>query len=241
MNNDFYQIAISDPDCQALDFLQAIKNDPTLAAVMKQSKQLNQQLSSTFSQLEPSEAFSKKLHGFCNESPVELNKPQSEKKTKAYPMIALAASFFVAAISFTLWKTNFNHHNNLSVHALSHSAHAEYFAKISNEIPSLQSVNYRLKDFGNQLSHHLDNLVWFKNCTFEGVDSLHLVLNGKQGRVNVYVIPKNQEFSIDKQFNSKNYHGVAKELGNAYLLIVGENDERLQPYQQQLSNALISI
>lgn len=227
--DDFYHIATADPYCQDPLFLQAVARDPQLALQVKEAKELTEQLETLFSQPDVDQAFAATV----------IKKAAKINKTRRIPaMLALAASFFVAAISLAIWQTTPEFSNDLSQHALAHTRHGTGFAGLVNEQPSISSINYRLKTLGAQFSDQMADVTWFNDCSFEGINSLHLVFNGQQGRINVFVVAKDPEFVVQTQFSNDHYQGIAQELESAYILIVGEHNESLQPFQQQLTDTL---
>lgn len=228
-HNKFYQIAISDPYSQDPAFLKAIEQDPNLAAEVERSKNLTTRLESVFEQPAADQGLKSSLLETANI-------PRKAKRSPA--VIAIAASFFVAAVGLSFWQSDVALSTDLSRHALAHTKHRAGIAGMVNEQPTITSVNYRLKALGGQFKEQMKDIAWFNDCRFDGVDSLHLVFNGQQGKINVFMIAKDADFSFQPSFSNANYQGIAQELESAYVLIVGELDEPLKPFQETLSKSL---
>jgi len=240
-HNEFYRIAVADPDCQAPDFLAAVACDPQLAAQVSEAKQFNDQLGMIFEPPQPSDSLTNKL---LNISLTERSQPQEpvtspvNKPAKFAVNLAIAASFAVAAVSFGLLQNHNFTNPDLSSHAMAHSAHGASFAGVIDERPSISSVNYRLASLGAKFSDNLTDLTWFNGCSFDGVNSLHLVFAGKMGPINVFIVPKNGAFDFEAQYSNDTYQGIAQEYPAAYVMIVGLKDEPLQPFQQKIDHAI---
>ncbi|NRA84334.1 MAG: DUF3379 family protein [Gammaproteobacteria bacterium] len=229
-NNTYDLIATADPHSQDPDFLAAIDADPQLAKKVAQAKALEQSLQQVFNQPMVKNTLASEIIRKSCDAPVK-------KRTPA--MLAIAASFLVAAVSFSLWQTS-NHlvTYSLAQHALAHTSHGREFAGVVDEQPSISSINYRLKSFGGQLNDSLTNITWFNDCRFEGINSLHLVISGKTGPINIFLVPKNHDFTMQAEFANQEYQGIAQELSSVYMLIVGNHDESLSFYQKQLTDAI---
>lgn len=228
---DFYRIAVADPHCQDPEFLKAVEADPVLAEQWEQSKQLDQQLHHIFLQPEPSSDSKSTLLSHALPERVE-SKP---KRFRFF--FAIAASFLVAAISFAILQPQNLLTNDLASHALAHSLHGSSFAGVIDERPSITSVNYRLNPLGAMFNANLTGITWFNGCSFDGIDSLHLVFAGKKGAINVFFIPKGGNFKLESSYSNDKYKGIAQESQSAYILIVGEHDEPLEPFKKKLNSA----
>jgi|GEM_PF-143410 len=243
-HNKHYRIAAADPNCQDKDFLAAIASDPLLAAQVEQTQQLDNELSFLFDSPQPTQLLTNSLLDICN---TESAEPAKSKMTSELPakknnrfgrIFAIAASFAIAAVSFTVLQSQQLSHSDLSTHALAHSEHGASFAGVINERPSINSVNYRLASFGAKFSDDLTNLSWFNGCSFDGISSLHLVFAGKQGPINVFIVPKGSNFEFQSQYSNATYQGIGHEYKDAYMMIVGLKNEKLAPFQQKIDHAI---
>ncbi|NRA55392.1 MAG: DUF3379 family protein [Gammaproteobacteria bacterium] len=246
-HNKHYRIAAADPNCQDHEFLAAIAADPALAGQVEQTQQLDSELSFLFDMPQPSQQLTNSLLDICNtksEQPIESVEPTmtpelpAKKNNRFGRVFAIAASFAIAAVSFTVLQNQQFLHPDLSTHALAHSEHGASFAGVINERPSIDSVNYRLASFGAKFSDDLSNLTWFNGCSFDGISSLHLVFAGKQGPINVFIVPKSSKFELQSQYSNATYQGIGHEYNDAYMMIVGLKNEKLAPFQQKIDQAI---
>jgi len=240
-HNEFYRIAVADPDCQAPDFLAAVARDAELAAQVSEAKQFNHQLGIVFEPPQPSESLTNKLLEICETErikPQEPISPIAKKPAKFVVNLAIAASFAVAAVSFSLLQSHHFVNQDLASHAMAHTAHGANFAGVINERPSISSVNYRMASLGAKFNDNLTDLTWFNGCSFDGVNSLHLVFAGKTGPINVFIVPKTGDFDFQAQYGNSTYQGIAQEYKAAYVMIVGLKDEVLQPFKKKIDQAI---
>ncbi len=228
MKTDFYQQAISDPHSQCPEFLAALANDPALQELQQSQIQQDDSLLDFFNTApEPSSAHVNAVNEIVNSEPA--------KRWSAFNYLAVAASLVLCVLSLKyidLDNTSYNH--QLASHALNHTAHGHSYAGVTNIHPSVRQVNFQLAAYGASIRQS-DNLIWNKDCDFEGVSSAHLVYQDNQARINVYLVPDHYEFSqIESVFQDERYQGTIKKVANNYLVIVGPKGHDLNAISQRI-------
>lgn len=147
---------------------------------------------------------------------------QSHVRSKVRTRIqfALAASIaFVFGVSFTMWQLQ--DQIDLSEHAMAHIYHEGDHALGAQENISLQQVNAKLARYGGQLNESIGQVLYANFCDYEGVESLHLVMQGTQDKVTIFIVPHQEGQKLNRHFNDDRMVGQSIDFNNASLMIVG--------------------
>ena len=114
-------------------------------------------------------------------------------------------------------------------------AQDEYFltSKV-NEDASLKNVNVKLARYGGTLDQEFGGVYFVNYCDFEGTHALHMVVKGEKGRVTVFVVPEDANFTSAAEFSNERFKGISEHIGNAKVVIVGERDEPLEKMKTML-------
>ncbi|WP_298775275.1 DUF3379 domain-containing protein [uncultured Shewanella sp.] len=229
----FRRQAYADPHHQSPEFIQAIKEDPKKAAFIDELNSLDQQIENALHIDVPSDLSDKLL---LNQ---QLRQHQGQRKKTAFS-IALAASVaFIAGISFTLFRLG---PVDLSAHALAHVHHEEQTLSINDNIP-YQAVNEKLAQL-TQLSHakftQQPGKVFYNTfCDFQGVKSLHLVMQGEQGKVTLFIVPSEDRMQLQSAFADNKLKGLGFKMDGAYMLLVGDNTQDINYVKNEIKQSFI--
>ena len=149
----------------------------------------------------------------------------------------MAASVaFVVGISFTLWQQS--NLLDLSKQAIAHVHQEGAHALEAQQNVSLQQVNAKLAKFGGELSEDIGRVYYANFCDFENVRSLHLVVEGEQGKVSVFVIPHNDDYLSEGESFGNKYQSQAVDMQRASIIVVGEEGENITKMKQKLSKKI---
>lgn len=160
-----------------------------------------------------------------------------KKKQRSRVHLALAASVaFTLGVSFTLFQQSNN--VNLADHALAHVYHEQQYALNVDESVSIQQVNAKLASMGGQFTDDIGKVYYANFCDFEHIRSLHMVIEGEQGKVSVFLVPHNSEQILDGQFQDKRFNGRGIDLGQASMMLVGEKGEPMDKLKTKLTKKL---
>lgn len=165
-----------------------------------------------------------------------LNQHQETRK-RGRVQLALAASVaFAIGISFTTFKQNQSEFD-LSEGALAHFYHAKEMESGDANL-SMQQVNFKLASFGTQLSSSIGKVYSANFCDVNNVKTLHLVMDGEQGKVSVFIVPHEDRFLIQDSFGDDNMSGKSLQMGDHDMVIIGEKNEPLDKLKTSLSSKL---
>jgi len=229
-----YDMAISDPYCQEPDFLQAVASDTALANLRDQQLNQDQQLLEAFGRApEPS---SEHLDAIMSIS----DQPTTARKFwSPSGYFALAASVILSVFGAQFMMQSNTYNQDLALHALSHAAHGHSYAGVTNTHPSLDKLNLHLASYNTSLTQAND-VIWNKDCDFEGITSAHLVYQHQESRINVYLVPDSYDFKqVELAFSNEKYAGTIKKLGTNYLIVVAQKNIDTTPFKQQLEQQML--
>jgi len=232
MKTDFYQIAISEPHSQCPDFLAALANDEQLRAVQQQQIAEEDAMLALFSSTPaPSQTHLDAI--------AAISSVPDKKSWSINNYMAIAASVLVGILSLNFIDFNHEQHNqHLANHTLNHTSHGHSYAGVTNTHPSLSRVNLQLASYGARIDD-VDDLLWNKDCDYEGITSAHLVYQDQSAKINVYVVPDSYQFSeVEKVFSDERYQGTIKKVNSNYLVIVGPKGHDLAPISERIDNEL---
>jgi hypothetical protein len=165
-----------------------------------------------------------------------LNQHQETKK-RGRVHLALAASVaFAIGISFTTLNQS-QPEFNLSEGALAHFYHAKEMETGDSNL-STQQVNFKLASFGTEFSSDIGKVYSANFCDVDNVRTLHLIMDGEQGKVSVFIVPHEDRFLIQDSFGDKDMDGRALKMGDHDMVIIGEKNEPLDKLQKSLLGKL---
>ncbi len=155
-------------------------------------------------------------------------------------MLAMAASIaFVAGISFSLLRLGPVH---LGEHALAHIYHEDEALTIDQNV-SYQDLNVQLASLGGlenaKFTKQPGKVFYTTYCDFQGVESIHLVMEGKDEKVTLFVVPLDKRMILDDAFADENFQGMGFATDKAYMLLVGEKKADLEYAKQEIENTFI--
>ena len=155
-------------------------------------------------------------------------------------LVAMAASIaFIVGISFSLLRLG---PVDLAEHALAHVYHEGVALQVDQNV-NFSQVNAQLASLKN-LSHtkfteQPGKVYYTSYCDFQGVKSLHLVLQAEKGKVTLFIVPIEKRMVLDNTFADGKYQGVGFEASDAYILLVGEDKTDLSFVKDEIKNTFI--
>ncbi|MCH1930767.1 DUF3379 domain-containing protein [Shewanella sp. A25] len=155
-------------------------------------------------------------------------------------LMAMAASIaFVFGVSFSLWRMG---PVDLAEHALAHVYHESAALQLDQNV-SFNQVNAELASMKMlKTSHFIEQpgkVFYTSFCDFQGVRSLHLVLEGQKGKVTVFIVPVEKRMVLEQSFADGKYHGLGFEIDQAFMLLVAEDQTDLMTVKDEINNTFI--
>jgi len=237
----FKELAIVDPYSQDPEFLTAVSNDQELQNIVNEAKKNDNQLAVFMKDIPmPSEKHMSAINNIVNQSRDNVTAITKSPFTKTKPFMAIAASLFVMTASFLMVNQHDEHtyNSDLALNALAHTNHAMELVNMGDSRPSLTSVNNRLATLGAKLSD-AKNILWSKDCEFEGVDSTHLIYDNNDNIVNVFFVPKTLAFDEFKtKFENANFNGIITEHERGYLIVVAPKTTNINDIESTIDSQL---
>ena len=227
---EFRRTLYADPNSTDEKVLAAIADDPKKQEFYKDLKQLDNKMHQA-SEVEVPHDLMHKL--------ILRQTMQSHKSSKVRNRIqlAMAASVaFVVGVSFTMWQQS--DLLDLSKQAIAHVHYEGGYALDAQENVSLQHVNAKLAKFGGEFSEDIGRVYYANFCDFEKVRSLHMVMQGENGKVSVFVIPHDDTHNARNSASGKGYKSQAIDVKGASIVVVGEEDANVQKMKEQLKRKI---
>ncbi|MFT6989450.1 MAG: hypothetical protein ACJASL_001423 [Paraglaciecola sp.] len=228
---EFRRTLYADPNCTDESVLAAIADDPKKQAFHKELKQLDKNMHQA-SQVKVPDDLVHKL--------ILRQTMQSHRASKARNRIqlAMAASVaFVVGVSFTMWQQS--NLLDLSKQAIAHVHYEGNYALGAQENFSLQQVNAKLAQFGGEFTEELGQVYYANFCDFENVRSLHMVMQGENGKkVTVFVIPHDDTHNAKGSTTDRGYRSQALDVERASIVVVGEEGVNIQKMKEQLKRKI---
>jgi hypothetical protein len=226
----FRRTLYADPNCTDEKVLKAMADDPAKQAFCKELKQLDKKLDAA-SQVEVPKDL---VHKLILRQTMQTHKSQ---KIRSRVHLALAASVaFVIGVSFTLWQQSSL--INLSEQAIAHVYQEGDYALDAQENISLQQVNAKLASFGGTFTEDIGRVYYANFCDFENVRSLHMVVQGENGKVTIFVVPHENNHRTEGTTLDSKYKSQAADLMRASIVVVGEQNENVTLIKQNISKKL---
>ncbi len=230
---EFRRRAYADPQSRDDDFIQASEETPERQQFLKDLNKLDAKLEQAMS-LDVPDGLADKL--LLNQ---QLSNHRQQKKTVSFMMAMAASVAMVLGVGYATWRMA---PIELSEHAIAHvlhepkalSAHGDIsFNQINAQLASLKGFND--KGFSSQPGQ----IFYSTYCDFQGVRSLHLVMQGENGKVTLFIVPTEERMALESQFADNHLKGLGLSKGDAFLLLVGENQQDLQFARQELDQSFI--
>ncbi|GLP96603.1 DUF3379 family protein [Paraferrimonas sedimenticola] len=227
----FRRQAYADPNSKQADFVEAQQQDPTRQAFVDDLKRLDGQLEDAFKVDVPENLADKLL------LTQKIQSHQQGRRRTAVWLSMAASVAFVAGLTFNMLRTG---PINLNEHALAHVMHEVDALHLTNALPS-DALQVQLASYGKSMSQGIEGVVYAKECDFQGIKSLHWIVQTEQGPVTLFIVPKDPRLQGQNQFAQEQWRGKTIEQNNSLLMFVGENSQAIEQVQKDVETKLYSI
>lgn len=220
----FRRTIYAEPNTTDPDIIQAAKDDPAKQVFWDEVKAMDAQLAQAMNIPVP-ENFADKL--ILRQGMDEF----SQKRQKRPWYIALAAS--VAMVVGVSYITLFAGNNGLANDVYAHVNH-EY---MNNEIAmtgqhvSQNVINQKMATFNGVLADEIGEVLSANYCYLGTIKSLHMIIKGKTGLINLFVVEDNKSKDLKEDFSTNGLVGTSFVLQSAKIIIVGDDREQVSHLQ----------
>lgn len=162
---------------------------------------------------------------------------QQKQKKKHRLHLAIAASIaFTVGISFQMLNNSGPKYIGAGDHALAHlQSELTHIPETANY--SHAQLNAKLAYFGGEMEN-IAPIKFANFCDFDGIRSLHLVLQDNDANVTIFVVPQDSGLNSNAFFQNAQYQGHSIEHKNAKLLIVTDHKTSLQNWSKKVDKAI---
>jgi hypothetical protein len=228
----FRRTIYADPNTQDADVIAAAKADPSKQAFWNEVKALDNQIFAA-AQVKVPENLADKL--LLKQSFEERH----EERNKRPWYIAMAASVAVAAfLTFNVMQPITGNALAKDVFAHVDEAYMEKEMMMSNGKVDLDQVNSKMATFNGSVNGDLGEVVSANYCYLDKIKSLHLIIKGENGLINMFVMPEDLTESLQETFNSATMFGTSFLLESAKIIIVGEDGEEVKTVKESAQQTL---
>lgn len=230
----FRRQAYGDPNDQSDEFLTHLASHPEDAKLVNELKMLDEKLSSPL-HIDVPEDLSEKL--ILRQ---QLSQHKQQQKRTRYLMAMAASVAFVVGLSFSMLRFT---PVDLSAYALEHVYH-EPNALTSNQDIGFNDVNFKLASMsGLEQSKFISQpgkVLYTAYCNFQGVRSLHLVMQDENGqKVTLFIVPAEARLKVEDNFGDQQLVGQSFKAADAYMLLVGDKNADLEFVKSEVKNTFI--
>jgi len=229
---NFRRTIYADPTNQDADTVAAQQVDPSKKQFAQEISKLDERIRQALNVPVPDD--------LCNKLILRQTLASHQvHKRKTRVHLALAASVAMVGGLMLNFLQFSSAYSNLGDYALAHVYHEQ--GSVTNNASSqvtLTSLNKKMAAFDGNFSESLGKLLFADYCRFDGMKSLHLVYQGKNSPVTVFIVPKNQQLSFSHTFNDKQYFGRSIEYNHSNIIVVADKNESLGQWQQNISETV---
>ncbi|MEZ9368192.1 DUF3379 domain-containing protein [Pseudomonadota bacterium] len=229
----FRRHAYDDPNSQDEDFLAQIAASESDAKLVSELKTLDSKLTHALNIDVPNDLADKLLLR------QQLNKHQEQKKHTRYLMAMAASVALVIGLSFSMLKFA---PVDLAEHALAHVYHEPKSMLVDQNV-GFEDVNFKLAGIGGlenaKFIQQPGKVFYTSYCDFQGVKSLHLVMEGKDGKVTLFIVPAENRMVTEETFADQHYQGLGFQTAGAFMMLVAEQDTDLQFVKSEIEQTFI--
>lgn len=162
---------------------------------------------------------------------------QTKKKSRIHLAMAASVAFIVGvAVSFLNASPAYT---DVADYSLAHYYHeADNFNNLGNSQYTLASFNEDVNGMHVNFTEKLGRLVSLDDCFFDGMDSIHMVLEGKYDNITVFIIPKSTHLKFTDNFNDNNIKGITRQYKQGDIVIMGNKKESLVKWQKKIDETI---
>ncbi|WP_076537181.1 DUF3379 domain-containing protein [Shewanella sp. UCD-KL21] len=229
----FRRHAYDDPNSQDEDFLAQIAASESDAKLVSELKTLDSKLSHALNIDVPNDLADKLLLR------QQLIKHQEQKKHSRYLMAMAASVALVIGLSFSMLKFA---PVDLAEHALAHVYHEPKSLLVDQNV-GFKDVNFKLAGIGGlenaKFIQQPGKVFYTSYCDFQGVKSLHLVMEGQNGKVTLFIVPAENRMVTEETFADQHYQGLGFQTAGAFIMLVAEQAKDLQFVKSEIEQTFI--
>ncbi len=150
---------------------------------------------------------------------------------------AVAATVALAAFVGFQVSTPNTSGRSLEQQVLAHLDHEPYALVVSSTPVSEQRLASKVPDSIAIMNHDAGLITYAESCEINGNSVPHLVIQGAKGPVTILLMPE-ETVSEATSFEGENTKGVILPVGNGSIAIIGDRDEDLDSYEQNVMNSV---
>ena len=227
---NFRRRIYADPNDNAQDVAQACQDDKQLAKFKADMLDFDKKIETALDVPIPENLSERILLGQT------LDFQRREKKKHRVHLAMAASIFFTVGIVFQMNNVT-PRYDNLSEHAIAHMV-SEFDHIPSQATYTRAQLNSKLAHFGGEMLEDIAPIKFANFCDFDGTTSLHLVLQGDNGDVTVFVVPSDSGLKSTRDFSDMKYHGQTVTTQKANMVIITDKNQPVKEWTDKLNKSI---
>jgi len=230
---EFRRHIMSQPNSKDPALSELLKTDPAKKEFAQQMHNLDEQLASAMKVPVPDGLADRLIlrQAFDQES------TQLIKRSRWHLAMAASVAFFIG-----LGISQLNIQDVLSPSigsiALAHVNHEMPFTQEIDEAAPLSAVNAKLVRYGLNMNEAPEHVYYVNHCHYHNEPALHMIVQGKMGKVTLFVVPEGEDLKASDYFADNQMKGEVFKLHNASMVLVGDKNEPLEAFGKELSKKI---
>ena len=159
----------------------------------------------------------------------------ASKRTKIHLALAASVAVFVGVISSKFGLVN--DYNTIGEYALAHHVADQQHSHSVNHYDKSQ-INSKLAEYGGEILNALPDISFAKTCYFARIKSLHMVFQGENYPVTVFIIPNETGLEQTRHFSDQEYDGESINVNDNQLLIITHKDDPKKDWSKEVVNSI---
>ena len=244
---DFRRTLLADPNTQTDEIKDAIAKDPSKKQYAEDMRSFSAKIEAAAKVDVPEDLASKLILRQAMEDDDEpVNKVEAPVKAVAandsnYWQIATAACVaFVIGLMINVGSLQPDAGLRAGEYALNYTYQDIQHVSQSNEQVPLNQLNAKLASYGVQMAEEIGHVYYANSyfCNYNNVNVLRLVVGGEAGKINLYILPKDNRLDGWDEFSDDRFNGKATRYSKADMVIIGEKGEPLNAFQSKVENSM---
>ena len=236
-NLEFRRRVLSEPKQRTQDIVDAAANSKANNHFLDDALSLDKQIHAAMNVDVPDDLADRIL----------FNQTSSEESKVVRPTFARRAMAMAASVAFVagllVGQVNWGNaliapaHASLADTAIKHIVNEYSFISNLDEKVTYQQINAKMNPFAFQFDKDFPYHVYYLNhCGFGQTNAIHMVFQGKKGKVTLFLTRIATDQSID--FDEKGMSGSITPIDDSSLILIGEDGEDVSKIAEKLTKMI---
>ena len=220
----------ADPNDNGSDIQEACQQDKQKAKFKSEMQDFDQLLQASLDVKVPDNLSERILLG------QSINEQRKLKRRHRIHLAMAASIIFAMGVTFQMIGVS-PKYDTLGDHALAHlNAEIDHIPDVATYTQS--QLNVKLAHFGGEMVESIAPIKFANFCDFDGVTSLHLVMQSGDKDVTVFIVPNTSGLKASRAFSDMTYQGETIQTQTADMVVITDKSDSLKEWKQKLNKAI---